>query len=111
VAKEFCQKINGAGECAAGWYSAGYLSSPEKFMGTIDQGRRFPKRVGAGIFPQSGVHSQVWFGEAVEKGDRPLVVCWALRNFPVRKNPERNKPETRNNPEYIHKSRNPKTRD
>jgi hypothetical protein len=32
----------------------------------------------------------------------------ALRNFPVRKNPERNKPETRNNPEHIHKSRNPK---
>jgi hypothetical protein len=35
----------------------------------------------------------------------------ALRNFPVHKNPERNKPETRNNPEHIHKSQNPETRD
>ncbi len=36
---------------------------------------------------------------------------WALRNFPVRKNPERNKPETRKHPKHIHKSRNPETRD
>jgi hypothetical protein len=31
----------------------------------------------------------------------------ALCNFPVRNKPERNKPKTRNNPEHIHKSRNP----
>jgi hypothetical protein len=40
-----------------------------------------------------------------------VVPSTALRNFPVRKNPEHNKPETRNNPEHIHKSRNPETRD
>jgi hypothetical protein len=29
----------------------------------------------------------------------------ALRNFPVRNNHERNNPESRKNPEHIHKSR------
>jgi len=31
----------------------------------------------------------------------------ALRNFPVHNNPERNIPESRNNPEHIQKSQNP----